>query len=348
VTRPSVLHVLARPGGGGERYVRMLADGLSGFEHDSYLLTHRSRPIKWPPAEALARLPSLRREARGHELVHVHGAPALLLSLPVLGRRPTVLTTHGLNLLHSTAPRPQLAGLGLRRALSRGLWVIAVSTADRDALLAVAPGFSDSITVVHNGVAVDALPVTDRSATRDELGLADSSLALLFVGELADHKQPVQLAEAIQRARADGADVVGLLVGDGPLADSLEGGSRGAVRLLGERGDVGALLDATDIFVLPSLHEGMSLALLEAMARGRPVIVSDIPSNREAVGDAGIIVPVGDVAALSKAIGRLANDGGLRRTIGEAARRRAEKRFGLARMLDEVGSIYAMALGATG
>ncbi|MGZ8475191.1 MAG: glycosyltransferase, partial [Candidatus Limnocylindria bacterium] len=294
--RPSVLHILARPGGGGGRYVRTLAEGLPGFEHHQYLLTHRRKPIKGIPLEAVLRLPSLRRQARDHSLLHVHGAPALLLSLPVVGVRPTVFTTHGLNLLRFGPPRRWLIDFGLGRALARGVEAIAVSNSDRDALVAFAPAFADSTTVVRSGVAAPDRANVDRAAIRRQWAVAESTTALLFVGELADHKQPMELSEAIRLARA-GADVAGVFVGEGPLRPAIEAQAHDFVSLLGERDDIDVLLSAADAFVLPSAYEGMPLSLLEAMAGGLPVIASDIPPHREAIGDAGILVPVGDVAA---------------------------------------------------
>jgi glycosyltransferase involved in cell wall biosynthesis len=270
------------------------------------------------------------------------------MCLPVLGSQPTVFTTHGLNLLGDPATRSAPAGAGLRRALGRGVQAIAISASDRDALLRVAPAFADSITLIPHGVEVEPGVTGNRSAVREEWRISDSTLALLFVGELAEHKQPLQLTEAIRCARGRGADVEGLLVGEGRLRRDLENATDGAISLLGERDDVGTLQSAADAFVLPSLHEGLSLALLEAMASGLPVIASEIPSNREVVGEAGILVPPGDASALCEAIVQLAADHELRSRLGEAARRRVADRFSLERMLRETGELYDRMLEPSG
>ena len=97
------------------------------------------------------------------------------------------------------------------------------------------------------------------------------------------------------------------------------------VRFLGYRGDVPALLRAADIFTLPSHREGMPRSIVEAMLSGLPVVATDIRGSREEVvdGETGYLVPLGDVAALARALERLARDPDLRRSLGAAGRARA-------------------------
>jgi glycosyltransferase involved in cell wall biosynthesis len=126
------------------------------------------------------------------------------------------------------------------------------------------------------------------------------------------------------------------VAGDGPLADRVRGEG---VRALGFREDTARLLAASDLFVLPSAREGLSLALLEAMGHGLPCVVSDDPGNREAVGDAGVVHPVGDAPALAEALAALAADPDKRARLGAAARARVQERFTLERFLGDMRGV---------
>jgi glycosyltransferase involved in cell wall biosynthesis len=132
------------------------------------------------------------------------------------------------------------------------------------------------------------------------------------------------------------------VVGDGPerlaareLADAL--GLRNT-RLLGAREDVPELLRAAQVFVLASDAEGMSNALLEAMATGLACVVTDVPGNREALGPCGRVVAK-DEAALARAIVELLEPGPARE-LGLAARSRALELFGVERMVERYESLY--------
>jgi glycosyltransferase involved in cell wall biosynthesis len=322
----------------------MLAEGLTDYDHDLYLLTKSTKPVKRPAVGALMRLPALRGKARRHDLVHVHGPGAMLMAFPALRGRPAVFTTHGLHLLSSATPRSPIAASGLRRALADGVQVIAVSTSDRDALLSAAPELADSTTVVLNGLDVEPPPSDARSRLRGEWGLADSTVALLFISEFADHKQPLQFVDAVEAARERGADVAGFLVGDGPLRPELDARAGDGITVLGPRQDVNALLAASDVYVLLALHDGLGLSLLEAMASGRAVIATDIAPNREPLADTAVLVPVGDDEAVTAAIVELAADSDLRDRLGDATRRRAIEEFSLERMLRETEAVYERAL----
>ncbi len=119
-----------------------------------------------------------------------------------------------------------------------------------------------------------------------------------------------------------------LVAGDGPQADEVAGLASRAIRPLGFRRDVDRLLVAADIFVLPSTREGLSFAVLEAMAQGLALVVSDGPGNPEAVGDSGIVVPAGDVDAWAAALAALAPSasGWVPRRASERARSSASSR----------------------
>ncbi len=335
-----VLHVLPHPGGGGESYVEQLAS-MKGFEFDRVELTRRRNPL-----ELVGGLGRVIRAARGDDLVHVHGDAAALACLPAIGMRPTVITLHGSHLLRrSSGTRGRLVREGSRRAFARASAVIAVSESELGFARRIAPAAAGRITLIHNGVP-DAPPVpeADRRAVRETLAVEPDSYVALFVGELSERKQPVQFAEAVARARVEQPRIVGVLVGEGPLRGRLEPMAGDGLKLLGERRDVTDLLAAADAFVLPSRWEGLSYAVLEAMSLGLATVVSDGPGNPDAVGDAGLVFPVGDVDALASSLARLAREPELGRSLGQAAAARARERFSLSGMIAATAEVYERAL----
>jgi glycosyltransferase involved in cell wall biosynthesis len=335
-----VLHVLPHPGGGGETYLEQLETmPATRFEHLE--LTRHRRPVELGPG-----LVRLARSVRRHDLVHVHGDSAALACWTVLGRRPTVITLHGSHLLRrSSGLRGPMVRAGMRRAFGRADAVIAVSESELEFARGVAPAAADRLELIHNGVP-DPQPESDpdRRATRERLRLRTSSLVALFVGELSERKQPVQFAEAVTGARADNPEIVGLVVGEGPLRPRLEAMEGEGLRILGDRPDVKELLACADVFVLPSLWEGLSYALLEAMALGKATIVSDGPGNPDAVGGAGLIFPAGDVSAMAASLSRLAVDPAMRASLGRDAAARARERFSLPKMVEATARVYERAL----
>ena len=135
-----------------------------------------------------------------------------------------------------------------------------------------------------------------------------------------------------------------LVAGDGPLAGEVAARSGPAVRPLGHRADPERLLTAADVLLLPSSREGLAMAALEAMAHGVATVVSDGPGNPEAVGHAGVVAPVGDVAAWTDVLVELAGDRDERARLGRAARARVAAEFGVERFRAGVAAAYDAAL----
>jgi glycosyltransferase involved in cell wall biosynthesis len=342
---PSVLHVLPHGGGGGETYVDLLAGG-SAFAHDRLTLSGGRTPAQ-AVVSLPARWPAVARAARRADLVHVHGDTAALLALALLRARPSVVTTHGLHLLRRVeGPARAAVVQGLRAAAQAADRVICTSHAERDELAGLLPAPARRrLVVVHNGIELP--PPADpaqRSAARAALGLADGDVAALFLGELHERKAPLDAVAAAQAARTRGAPLVLLVAGDGPQTAAVLERAGPAVRPLGFRQDVDRLLTAADLLVVPSAREGLSFAVLEAMGRGLALVVSDTPGNPEAVGDAGVVVPVGDRAALATALTRLVRDGEERARLGAAARERIRTIFTLDRLREGVNATYHDAL----
>jgi len=207
--------------------------------------------------------------------------------------------------------------------------------------------------VVYNGIG--AVPLADdveRSRLRESLGIGPHSIMVLFVGRLVDHKNIPSLIRALQRIDAAGAhDIHVLVAGDGPERALLEDAGRtfhgDLLRLLGERSDVAALMQACDFLVLPSRREGLSNAILEAMAAAKPVVASRVGGNVELVtdGTTGFLYPGDDDAALADAIVRLARDSLLRGQLGTAARVLAQQEFSRDTMIARLERLYEKAAG---
>jgi glycosyltransferase involved in cell wall biosynthesis len=333
--------VLPHPGGGGERYVDHL-EAMPGYSFDRAYLTPDGRASQVPGG--LARL---RRGMREHHLVHLHGDSAGIACLPLIGSRPSVITLHGSHLIRrSSGIRGRAVRGAARRLLGRVDAAIAVSPSELEDARELAPGAADRLVLVDNGVPQAPPPsASDRAATRGQLGLGPDSVAVLFAGELSERKQPLEFAMAVQTARESNPEIAGLIAGDGELRRPLESLGADGVSVLGERDDVERLLDASDAFALPSLWEGLSYALLEAMAHGKPALVSDGRGNPDAVGDAGLVFPAGDVGEMTAGLLRLAESPELRAELGERARVRAAERFGLERMVAATADVYERALG---
>ena len=201
----------------------------------------------------------------------------------------------------------------------------------------------DRVRLIYNGVdagrfAAGEVRIERRCALRTELGLPDDRVVLTCVANLFPYKGHADLLDALALLGAGfAARATLLLVGrDAGARAALEAqaarlGLSASVRFLGERGDVPDLLVASDIGVLASHEEGFSNAVLEGMAAGLPMVVSDVGGNAEAVtdGECGHVVPARAPAVLAQALADLIGDVGRRQAMGEAARRRVAASFSL-------------------
>jgi glycosyltransferase involved in cell wall biosynthesis len=288
---------------------------------------------KADPAALLRLVSEVRRQRI--DLVHTHmdladyyGAAAGRLG----GARGVVSTRHNADEFRTRRTWKRYPFLVLER----------LSCAAADRVVCVSQGVAEflvvhehlprrRLSVIPNGIdeALLAVPPS-REAARARLALPPFHPLLGSVGRLEPQKGHSYLLRALQTIVATRPAAGLVIAGDGPLRDDLEAEARrlglaDRVRFLGFYRDVPALLAALDLFVLPSLWEGMSKALLEAMAVACPIVATRAVGVDEAVrdGEEGILVEPRDAAALAGAIGRVLDDPGLASRIGEAARRRA-------------------------
>jgi glycosyltransferase involved in cell wall biosynthesis len=198
------------------------------------------------------------------------------------------------------------------------------------------------IHVARNGVSATA-PRRSRATTRRELGLAADAPVAITVARLTAQKNHAALLAALPDILAVHPTFRLVLVGTGPLDAELRDYAARfgeAVLFLGQRNDIADLLAAADLFVLPSLFEGLPLSLIEAMAAGLPTVATAIGGVDEAV-DPGVTGLLATPERLAEAVLGLLGDPAASAAMGRAARRRFETHFSSERMCRETRDIYA-------
>lgn len=251
---------------------------------------------------------------------------------------------------------------GLRRSVGRRMVaaaadvVVAVSNALRDYLFTRVKVPADRITVIRNGVDTERFrPRADREGLRRDRGLAPDTLLIGGVGRLDPIKNYARLVDAFAEVAKRDPKTRLVLVGDGPERERLQGeiDSRSLASrawITGLRDDVADWLAAMDVFAHVSFAEGLSNAILQAMAVGLPVVATAVAANREAVvgGVSGRLVDPHATADVAAALSCYGSDPAARALHGAAGRRRVEAEFPLQRMVDGYRSLYARvaAMGA--
>lgn len=278
------------------------------------------------------------------DVVHTHNPAALIYGVPaarLAGVTRVVHTKHGVN------PAANWPGLMVRRALIRmcdAYVAVSEPTAEVARQQDLAP--RRVLHTIPNGIDTRLYRHNDehRREIRRELGVSGEALVIGTVGRLAVEKNQGLLIEAAAPYLSDEIRLV--IVGDGPeraaLLRRIPMNRQRFVHILGAREDVPAVLSALDIFVLSSSSEGLPLVIPEAMAAGLPVIATSVGGLPEAIRDGrtGRLVPPGDSARLSSAIGELIEKPQLRRALGEEAVRDARARFDTQRMLKSYEQLY--------
>jgi glycosyltransferase involved in cell wall biosynthesis len=361
--------------GGTEGQARALAAGLVRLGHRVTVLT-QARPDA-PPVEVVdgiaverrltgrgrgavfgltyvaSLLRHLRRLAPGHEVLHAHHLYLEALAAAWIGRRlglaaiakPACAGADG-DLARLRRTRVACA-LPLLRGLDR---VVAISRQVREELLA--DRFDPArIVEIPNGVDTRRFaPPPDATQAAAELPAAPETV--VFLGRLEAQKGTEAMLSAWARVLSRRPSAELLIAGDGPLRDSLERrvrdlGIGDRVRFLGVCGAPDRLLQASRAFLLPSRAEGLSNALLEAMATGLPCVASRIGGNTDLIEDGrtGLLVPPEDVEALADALLAILQDPERGRRLGRAARAAVVERFGMEAVLQRYAALYRSLAG---
>jgi glycosyltransferase involved in cell wall biosynthesis len=301
------------------------------------------------PQRAKSRLAAFLERWRP-DVVHVNCLPHLSGAAAAAGTgRPVVW--HLREILPAGYRRRWLAGRLERHA------TVVVAVSEAVAGWVRGEGLESRLEVVPNGVVPPEAP-PDRSPARSALGLEETGVVIGLFGQLVPHKGALAFIAAADRAAAADPALRFLLAGDGPAAfrrecEAAMAGARHADRisLLPARPTGDELIAASDVVCLATTTpDPFPRAVLEAMAAGRPVAAFDSGGTGEMVidGETGILVPTGDVDALAGAFRRLAADGALRDTMGEAAAARVRERFSLDHHVTRMEALFVRASMGSG
>lgn len=322
-----------------------MVDRLKGLGVNTHVI-YTERPFdvsKWGKVKALL-------QAERPDLIHAHGTRASSNTLWAAQslRIPLIYTIHGWSFHDDQNPLVRrLRIMGEKYLTSRSDLNIAVSASNRASGVERIPGLE--AVVVNNGIDQKKFsPIGRFKDIRAELGIDPSKILVLFIARFTSHKQPLALIRAFARALEGRPELHLLMVGDGDekgagleLAGQL-GLDEKVITFQSFRQDVPDVLAAADIFVLPSLWEGLPIGLLEAMAMGKAVIATNVDGTKEVVRheDNGLLVAPGDPEALAAALVRLGGDAGLRAALRENALLTVQEQFNAASMTRKIEEIY--------
>lgn len=349
--------------GGAESVLWALAREFVRLGHDTTALTARWQKV-WPAEEcvegvAIVRLPLprvrfwgtwryvqsvkrwLRQNSKRFDVCYVsmlkHTAWACLTA-----RRgddcPVVLRPEGAGPTGDIAwQKGALGGRLIRSRCLEATAIVSLSPAIREELQE--DGYrGERICEIGNGVPIPELSANDRHAWRERLALDSAGPIAVFVGRLSPEKGLPDLVTGWSRVQRQVSGSRLVIVGEGPqeaelrrLADTTHG-----IVWAGATSDPQVYLRAADLFVLPSYEEGMSIALLEAMSFGLPVVGTDIPGNRGVIesGRHGLLVPPRRPDLLAGAMVTLLQARTLAAAMGRAARERVAEEFSITRMAE--------------
>jgi glycosyltransferase involved in cell wall biosynthesis len=210
------------------------------------------------------------------------------------------------------------------------------------------------LTTICNGIDPTAFLSADASILRKELGISEQTLVIGSTARLRPQKDSQTLIRAIARLESllPERHFVLLLAGDGPDRPMLEDIVRSMdlsdrVRFLGFRSEIPEFLAGIDIFVSPSLWEGLSISLMEAMAAAKPIVTTSIPPNAELIEHevTGLLVPPKSPERLAEEIARFIQDRALSQRCSKAARQRVLEHYTIDRMFQETWDLYTDLLG---
>ena len=376
MTEPIVLlHVIPTLGlGGAERFLVELCRALPAHRYRVIVATVSGEgpraddlrqegievfPLRvrshWQLSAVLRLARFMRR--RDVDIVHTHlfvGGVFGRLAARLAGVSVTVSTAQNAYAPEHLLPRLQVLADGLLARLDDRL--VAVSQGARDYLTQVERVPPAKIEVVPNAIAwPEPVPPAQVEDTRRDLGAEGRSPLLGTVARLAPQKGLAYLLQALGTLRARFPNLFCVIIGDGELRGELEALAerlelQNHVRFCGLRRDVPAALQCLDLFVLPSLFEGLSLALLEAMAAGRPVVATRVAGSSEVITDGvnGRLVPPADAAALAQAMAEVLDDREKALALARKGQDTVRRRYTIGPVAEAYEGIYEELLQAKG
>jgi len=302
--------------------------------------------------KSLQQMEKLLKEIR-FSLVHVHTPVAAFVTRLACQRtntHPVLYTAHGFHFYKGAPLKNWLLYYNMEKLAAH--WtdgLITINEEDYKAAQKFKLRKNGKVFFVP-GVGVDIVGLEqriasiDRSEKRKELGISELSTVLITVAELIPRKNHIQVLKALSKLNKTNFHY--LVVGNGESEQQLKKAVnelmlQDKVSFLGFRRDVPELMASSDIFILASRHEGLTRAIMEAMAVGLPIIATDVRGNRDLVksGENGYLVPLDDVEQTAIAIERLINSENLRRSMGEKSKELV-KQYDLQCILKEMEKIY--------
>jgi glycosyltransferase involved in cell wall biosynthesis len=287
------------------------------------------------------------------DILHTHGGVAGLFgrwSAHRCGRPPCVVhTLHGIHYLHYRNFFLKYLYVYLERLFSRFTdAVVCVSEADRKSSRRFNLVPEDKMFVIKNGIDFEAFASGAQEIKEsDDLDFDSGGPVVGTVTRLHRQKGLPYLYRAAHKIKEHIPEATVWVVGNGPLLPKLQKlgkklGLEKTVLLLGERKNIAPLLSRFDVFVLPSLWEGLPYSLLEAAALAKPVVATDIHGVREIVihGESGLLVPVKDPDRLANAVVRLLQEKDHAATLGKNLRGATREAFSLSRMIQQTADLY--------
>jgi glycosyltransferase involved in cell wall biosynthesis len=227
--------------------------------------------------------------------------------------------------------------------------MVALTERERNDYIAFSVCNPNRIVTIHSGVEIDQYMAVavNTDEKRKSLGLDPKGLVVGTVGWLLPIKGPIYLLKAMERVWQSHPETKLVFVGKGQLEDKLRTeafriGVSEKVAFLGWRNDIPEIMKVLDIFVLPSLNEGMGRVLVEAMAAGRPIVASNVGGICDLIehGQNGLLVQPGDVRGLAIAIKRLLANRQMMADMGKAGRTMA-RRYSVEKMVEKTDALYA-------
>jgi len=374
MSKIKVMEMIDRPSlGGGPKAVLLLAAGLDRSDFDVSVCSEPDGPlvrelgclgIPHRPAsfgrkhwrENVAGIRRILRE-ESVEILHTHGGVAGFFGRWAAHKNKTpviVHTLHGIHYLHYRNPLFRRTYILLERAFSRFTnKLILVSEADGAQARRHRLAPESKMAIIKNGMDLRGLPGSgDSGRMRSRLGLTSAAPLVGTVSRLHRQKGVVYLVRAAAQVREACPGVKVVCAGEGPLRAEMEQeirklGLEDTVILAGETTEALPFISALDVFVLPSLWEGLPFVLIEAAALGKPIVATTAEGNCEIItdGETGLLVPPRDPAALAGAVTRLLQDRNLAGRLAESARTTIPPRFSLSGMIRQTEDLYLAAWG---
>jgi glycosyltransferase involved in cell wall biosynthesis len=375
MARIKVLEIAEAAGGGVLRHLFQIAEGLDGeeFELSFALATGRMREaehdiarleqlgakvisvpmIRRPaPISDLRALRSMTRlmRAEQYDVVHAHSSKAGFLGR-LAARRAGIqrvfYTPHAFA-FQCGGPVGWLYREFERMGARFGGTIVAVSSGEKDLAVQAALRGAQRARVIPNAIEAPDVPTSEeRAAARSALGIEGDAPVIGTVGRLAPQKGYDDLLLGFPEVLAQHRTAQLVLIGSGPLEHDLHSLAEQLcisrhVTFTGHRNDVEALYAAMDVYVQPSLWEGLPYALLEAMGRGLPVIATNVPGNADLVEDdkTGILVPAGTPSAIAQSIIVLLDDPAAARDLGDAGREKVLREHRLEDFIQSISELY--------